>query len=241
MKIKDISETLRKQTIAHSNRTGFIPSDYWTKIQASHQVLSTFNHSTENLNSLPLEFKKRAQDEALNNLVVNVVTAYEVFIKDFVKLMCDNKNIQKNVSGINELLKDKEISLTEVLKISKIEDLTAGNLVVATRSFLDLDTVESVLNKITGENFFSNIEVFKITPNPNDALYGETPFSIKERYPDWRESTKKLIKERHEHVHQTGKKTEISYEEVTVVIEIVGAMIEAVSQKYNLLKHVRQN
>jgi hypothetical protein len=235
MKVETLMESIDRQARAHGKRSGYLAKDYWDKIQRSHQVLAAFKHSTEYLDKLSLEDRTSAFDEALKNLTINVASAFEIFVKDFIKIVCDKPGFPRDEQGIRKIM-DEKITLGEAYELFNFEQFSIGNLVSLSKSFLDLTNTITILNQIVAPNFIQEIEEFVVTVTPGEyGLYGNIPFSLSSRFPNWQTQISKLLSERHEYVHQSSYEINISYEEITSVIEIVGVLIKAVQQKFNFV------
>lgn len=226
---------IERNANAYKERTGYPPSDFWNKIQASHQILNSLMTNNVNYESLEPQIKRRTYLEANKNFVINLCTGIEVLIKDLLKLICDKKPELLNKGGVESFLQEK-ITLAEAQVIFKEKNFSLGDIINYSNSFQSLEAIDSILTELLGFKFLSEIEHYKFNARPSEEkIFGKKEICLIEEFPDWRAQLSNLFNERHKYVHQISVDSGMEYSTFPPIINILTILVLALNIRFNLL------
>ncbi|PKH50941.1 hypothetical protein CXF68_09705 [Tenacibaculum sp. Bg11-29] len=141
----------------HKKRDNYSLNNFINKLNLSRDL----NREIEN-NIKDNKLKVQSRE----NLIINSVTALEVFIKDSIKgdLYYFAPEKQKN------LLKEK-ISLYEAYELFRKTKIETEDIIAGYYNFQNLDSISYVLGVLTGRDFFKCINDIKTELSPDLVNY----------------------------------------------------------------------
>ncbi len=176
-------------------------------------LAKTLWESVEN-SDVPYEIKI----EARKNLIINCVTALEVFMKDIllymVAMLEDNTEILNSILGLLNKEKDK-IGIGEAYKIFVKEKIELSELISNYFSFQDLGTIDRVFSIIVKDKFLQRIGEYSIDLEEFELEY----LLLDDIFDDWRERLAELLRLRHDFVHQINFKAKIGKKRLLNLLE----------------------
>ena len=194
-------ESKRKHILPHDN--------FLEKISAAVKLIAFVEEK---------KAKKEIRIEARKHFVVTCISAMEVYFKRVEEIFIHGQWVKNDFLDI---LKQNKITLADLLEIDKRE-LSLGEIVSASHSFEDLESINRVYSKMLGvTDFIEEVEAFKA------EVEEEKHIILKNDYPDFRKKIGELIHLRHLIIHHEGFKGTLGLQRLGEMWENLDAFVSA--------------
>ena len=163
---------------------------------------------------------KEIKTEARKNFIINCVTALENFLKDMIVGLVDIGDL-----NVEDLLKGEKISLYDAYSLFVNKKVSLGELIAVNFSWQNLERINQVVSKLTGENFLDKLENVQVKDEE-----GKPKFTLNNKFPDWRNKLFELFRLRHQFVHQVSFNDRLGLQRVKNLCKVLTAFVEAAEQ-----------
>lgn len=144
---------------------------------------------------------KLVLNEACKSLVVTIVSAIEVYLKEIII------EVPKRWSqaGVNSLLESQSVSLLKALQLFKYPEITPASIIAESYSMQSIDDIKLVMGKLGDGDFFDQLD---------DTDFGtDDGTTLKNLIPKWKSDLKTLYHLRNRIVHDSNVDLLVSFDE----------------------------
>jgi len=232
--IKKITEDLERYQELYKKRMSLPAANFWKMLSISHLVYMKASTELQSDTNIAEERKRDAISQSAKNLIINLVTATEVFLKDLMRDICDKYTKFLTNDGLSELLKEK-ISLREAFILLKDKEISLGEFIGSYFLFESIMDIDNKFTKLTGKNFLNEIEKLEFNLDESKKkFFGKEKLCLVQDFPKWREEINKMFRLRHEFVHHLNFSDPVSYKTVYEILDSVTAFITVLECQYRI-------
>lgn len=155
--------------------------------------------------------------EVRRHLLVTYVSSMEAYFKNSLGYLLDSRKVEEtNRRKLLKSLGNVTFSLDNLLEIQK-RDFSLGEIVVQTRSFQNLESINQVYSDLFGvKDFIGEVESLEIK---------DWGMLIKRDFPDLRDEVAEMIRLRHLIIHNTFAVEKIGREKVRRLCGYMTALV----------------
>lgn len=191
MKKNDLIKLKRIGSRYKSRLTIGVLSDFFDRYVLAFEL---WRHAEENVKERGLKQLAR------KNFVINLVTTFEVLLKDVV--ICHQG--KWNNSGFAVLLKDQRIDLSEAFELfSGNRKITREDLINHFYSFQNLATIDKIFSNLSGQkDFLGSLGDYRIGSVWEERQGKSSGLSLNKQTPEWYFKLSTLFSQRHQIIHE---------------------------------------
>jgi hypothetical protein len=140
---------------------------------------------------------RKIKHEARKYVVITCASCMETYFKRVAQVFINAGWIKND---FREILRHEKISLDDLLEINK-KELSLGEIISVSHSMQDLESINKFYSKMLGiKDFIKTIEKVKVEPEEGEK------YTLKSKFPDFREKIGELLDLRHLIIHHEGFK-----------------------------------
>ena len=168
--------------------------------------------------------ERNIRHEARKYVVITCVSCIEVYFKRMALIFIDSGWIKDD---FREILRQYNISLADLLDIKK-KELSIGEIVAASHSMQDLESINRCFSKMLGrQNFLKELETVEIVPENGNK------YILLQKLPDIWARIAELLQLRHLIIHHKGFKRILGVERLLAMAQCTLAFISAADNYFS--------
>lgn len=229
-----IIENLERYQKLFKKRAELPSANFWKMLSIAHHIFMVTNQSIGSDPGIdtPKGRRENIISQSAKNLIINIVTATEVFLRDLVKTICDKHVNFLGPNGLDELLKEK-ISLRNAYILFRDKEVTSGDLIASAFLFESIVDINDILSKLIGKNFLNEIEKLEFDLDDAESQILKVKKLCLERdFPKWREIISKIFRVRHDSIHHLNFSDLLSQKEIYEILDPLIAFIVVTGKQY---------